>query len=149
MSYGRSPTLESHYAFSDLPFTMLYKQLDQGYPGSKFILTLRDEANWIESVRKHWEFNSQRFEWDKDCFTHRCHVLLYGRKKFDAEIMLARFRQHNAEVVEYFKDRPGDLLVMDLDNGAGWPELCGFVLRPIPDMPYPREFADVNAAIAG
>jgi hypothetical protein len=151
MVFGRSLTLEKHYALCDLPFTLLYKQLDRAYPGSKFVLTLRNEENWIESVRRHWAVNSQRFEWDADCFTHRVHNLLYGRKTFDAEMMLARFRQHNAEVAEYFKNRPDDLLVFDMDAGAGWPELCGFFNWAIPQAPYPREFSTrmVEAAGAG
>ena len=141
MAANRSKTVEEHYALSDLPMTLLYKQLDIAYPGSKFILTTRNEESWVESVRNHWAVNRERFKWDEDCFTNRCHVLLYGRKNFDAEVMLARFRQHNAEVLEYFKNRPDDLVVMDMDAGAGWPELCGFLRARIPEAPYPKAFA--------
>jgi hypothetical protein len=38
-------------------------------------------------------------------------------------------------VLNFFKDRPDDLLVM---NQMGWPELCSFLGEPIPDVPYPR-----------
>lgn len=138
---GRSLTLEQHYALSDLPFTMLYAQLDKTYPGSKFILTLRDEERWIRSMRNHWSpVNPWRNTWDDDCFTHRAHLLLYGRKAFDAEIMLARYRRHNAEVLDYFRNRPGDLLTMDMDAGAGWAELCAFLWCRVPNAPYPRAF---------
>ena len=136
---GRSPTLERHYALSDLPITILYEQLDRAYPGSKFILTTRSEQSWLNSVRKHWshEHNQWRADWSKDPFTHRIHKEVYGQKGFEAEIMLARFRRHNAEVREYFRDRPNDLLVMDMDRGHGWPELCGFLGCPIPAEAYP------------
>jgi hypothetical protein len=53
--------------------------------------------------------------------------------------MRERYRRHNAEVLEHFKDRPNDLLVMDMSRGAGWYELCGFLRKPIPDGRYPRE----------
>ena len=140
---GKSATLERHYALSDLPIPLLYKELDAAYPGSKFILTVRSERKWIESVRLHWSSDHNRFkgQWDTDPFTHKVHKLLYGQKGFNEELFLFKFNWHNAEVLEYFKDRPGDLLIMDMDAGCGWPELCGFLRKPIPDQPYPSALA--------
>ena len=139
---GRSPTLERFYAACDLPITLLFRQLDVAYPGSKFILTFREETNWLTSVRKHWspKHNQFREQWDSDAFSHRIHEVLYGRRDFDASTMLARYVRHNAEVRAYFKDRPGDLLVMNMDEGHGWQELCDFVGAPIPDEPYPQAY---------
>jgi len=137
---GSSRTLECSYALCDLPIPLLYGQLDAAYPGSKFILTIRDENEWLESVRRHWDRNINPFRsaWDTDPFTHRVHNLLYRRKDFDAETFLNRYRRHNAEVREYFKDRPNDLLIMDVDAGAGFKELCDFFDCVDPGVPYPR-----------
>lgn len=138
---GTSPTLERSYAVCDLPIPLLFRELDKGYPGSRFILTLREEGEWLESVRGHWSGENRfRKEWDSDPFSHMVHKALYGRRDFDAETFLNRYRQHNAEVLEYFKDRPGDLLVMDMNKGAGWYELCGFLNQPVLGKPYPRRF---------
>jgi hypothetical protein len=139
---GASLTLERHYALSDFPISILYKQLDSAYPGSKFILTLRDEGKWLQSVRNHWNggLNPFRKNWGTDPFTHKMHRLVYGQKGFNETVFLERYRRHNAEVLDYFKDRPGDLLIMDMDKGAGWVELCGFLERPIPNGPYPKRF---------
>ena len=136
---GRSFTLEHHYALSDLPITILYEKLDRAYPGSKFILTTRHEGSWLESVRKHWSHEHNRFraDWSKDPFTHRIHREVYGTKGFDAEIMLSRYRRHNAEVQDYFRARPADLLTIDAGAGGGWPELCRFLVCAIPSVPYP------------
>lgn len=133
---GRSETLERHYALSDLPIPMLYKQLDAAYPGSKFILTVRNERDWLDSVRRHFDpaINKWRASWDTDPFTHRVHNLLYGRRDFDAETMLARYRRHNAEVWEYFRRRPSDLATIETPS---WTVLCNFLGEPIPDIPYP------------
>ncbi len=141
MQSGRSATMERHYALCDLPVPLLYRQLDESYPGSKFILTVREESKWLESVRRHWlhEHNPYRQAWDADPFTHRVHKLLYGQRGFDADIFLARYRRHNAEVIEYFRGRPNDLLVMSMDDGAGWPQLCAFLKRSIPGESYPKE----------
>jgi hypothetical protein len=128
---GKSLTLERHFALCDLPIPLLYKELDRAYPNSKFILTVRDEWQWLESVRLHWdrEANPYRAQWNRDPFSHQVHKLCYGQKWFDPHIFLERYRRHNREVLEYFKDRPQDLLVMDMNKGAGWWELCGFLRR--------------------
>jgi hypothetical protein len=148
MPSGRSETIEKHYAACDLPITLLYEQLDKAYPGSKFILTVRDEEKWLKSVKNHWsyEYNGFRASWDQDPITHHIHQALYGQKHFESELFIARYRRHNAEVKEYFKNRPDDLLVMEMDEGAGWLELCGFLGKPIPPFSYPREYATVTYA---
>ncbi|MGH3430877.1 MAG: sulfotransferase [Mycobacteriales bacterium] len=138
-SGGKSSTAEKSYALSDLPIPLFYRELDAAYPGAKFILTIRDEVEWLQSVRNHWsDRNVFREQWDGDNFTHQLHNAVYGRKTFDAEVFLRRYKLHNAMVREHFKDRPGDLLVMDMSDGAGWWELCGFLRRPIPSRSYPR-----------
>jgi hypothetical protein len=134
---GKSHTLERYYALCDLPITLLYKQLDLAYPGSKFVLTIRkDEFLWLDSVRRHWLRESNRFRsvWDEDPFTHIIHNKLYGRTDFDPLTFLLRYKRHNEEVIEYFKSRPNDLLVFD---SSGWNPLCSFFKKPIPDVPYP------------
>lgn len=137
---GRSPSLEQFYCACDLPIPLIFRELDSAYPGSKFILTVRDEWAWLKSVAKHWnrDHNPFRDSWDTDVFSHRVHNLLYGRKDFDPTTMLERYRRHNAEVLEHFKNRPNDLLVMDVEKGHGWKELCSFLSLPIPTQAYPH-----------
>jgi hypothetical protein len=137
-----SRTLEEHYATTDLPIPLMFRELDWSYPNSKFILTVRDEKKWLESVRTHWtyEYNPWRASWDNDCFTHKIHTELYGRKDFDAEVFLARYRRHNAEVIEHFRrSGPEKLLVLDVEAGDGWDKLCRFLDRPVPTVPYPNK----------
>ena len=138
----RSKTLEQWYALSDLPIPLLYKKLDVSYPGSKFILTVRDEQKWLKSVERLWDarYNPTRWVWDVYPFSNRVHKALYGRIDFDAPTFPARYRQHNQEVKEYFKDRPDNLLVMDMEARAGWNELCEFLHVPIPSVDYPSSY---------
>ena len=116
---GRSHTLERHYATSDFPIAILYKELDRAYPGSKFILTVRNADRWLASVRNHWswEHNKYRQSWNTDCFTHRLHTEVYGRRTFDADIFVDRYCRHNADVCNYFAGRPDDFLVLNMDTG--------------------------------
>ena len=142
---GRSLTLERFYAISDLPMPLLYQQLDRAYPGSRFILTVRDPAKWLKSVERLWDpaFNPTRWTWDVWPISNRLHKALYGRTDFDAEVFLDRYLRHNAEVKHYFQERPGDLLVMDMEAGDGWGKLCGFLEMPEIGEPYPREYVTV------
>ncbi len=136
---GASPLLERSLAATDLPLPLLFRELDTAYPGSKFVLTVRDEDQWVKSVERHFSAdNPFRAGWDADPFTNRVHTLLYGRRKFDAEVFRARYRQHNTEVREYFRRRPADLLELDL-SGQDWYPLCGFLSARVPDAAFPWE----------
>jgi hypothetical protein len=139
---GKSKTLERFYALCDLPIPLLYQRLDESYPGSKFILTIRDEGKWLKSVEGLWDEkrNPTRWMWDAWPFSHHIHTALYGQREFDAAVMLERYRRHNAEVRAYFKYRPQDLLVMDMEKADHWIALCRFLNQPIPQIPYPCEY---------
>lgn len=148
-SSGRSQTLERFYAASDLPIPLLYKKLDEAYPGSKFVLTVRDDQKWLAGVEKLWsrEYNPTRHLWDVYPISNTLHKALYGRTDFEPSIMLGRYRRHNARVKEYFKNRPADLLVMNMET-AGWKELCSFLAIDTPCVPYPRECVTKKRAYA-
>jgi hypothetical protein len=136
--FDRSSTLERTYAATDLPIGLLWYRLYCAYPGSKFILTMRGDDDWLRSVESHWnpETNKFRHQWDTDPFTHRLHRLVYGRKTFDPLVFLSRYIQHYSDVREYFShNHPESLLVM---REHRWDELCSFLNLPIPDQPYPR-----------
>jgi hypothetical protein len=136
----RSNTLEHYYALCDMPIPLFYKELDSTYPNSRFILTVRDESKWLKSVERLWDPKyNPTWDWDVQPFTHRIHRSFYGRIDFHAETFLNRYRQHNAEVRAYFKNSDR-LLVMDMDDEAGWQELCQFLDRPTPNIPYPTEY---------
>jgi hypothetical protein len=137
---GRSSTLEQHYALSDNPIPVMFEKLDRAYPGSKFILTIRDEASWLSSVERLWDhrYNPTRWMWDVYPFSNTIHAAMYGQKDFDADVFLARYRRHNAEVMEYFAERPDDLLVMDMEApSCKWEQICGFLGASIPTVPFP------------
>jgi hypothetical protein len=116
-------------ALQDVPWAALFKELDEAYPGSKFILTERKEKEWLNSALKH--FNDKHYD---------LHEWLYGEGVMagNEELYLERYRRHNQEVKAYFKDRPDDLLVMDLKAGDGWEKLCPFLGVPTPNQSFPH-----------
>ena len=48
------------------------------------------------------------------------------------------YSNHNKEVINYFKDRPQDLLILDFTKGDNWEKLCGFLGRSLPAKPFPH-----------
>lgn len=85
-----------------------YKRLDQDYPGSKFILNIRNVDDWIASRKKH------------------CNGLIVNKLKKYHNCSLNElenkwkemFNEHTNQVLEYFKDRPDDLLVFDINTNT-------------------------------
>lgn len=146
---GQSPTLERWYALSDTPIPLLYDRLDKAYPGSKFILTWRDEAAWLGSIERHFDpaYNKWALGWDNDPFSHRAHHLLFGRKDFDPDVMLQRYRAHNYDVRDYFASRPQDLLEVGLEDDSKWQKLCEFLDRPVPEIEYPLANGSLNGQV--
>jgi len=116
-------------AFQDNPWPVIYQELDQHYPNSKFILTLRDPDSWIKSQVKHF---------GKEVTPMRQWIYGAGCPEGNEEIYLNRFNQHYAEVHEYFKHRPDDLLIMDLRQGDGWGKLCSFLCKDAPTSSFPH-----------
>jgi hypothetical protein len=121
--------VEKYDAFQDNPWPIIYKQLDVKYPGSKFILTLRDPDSWIKSqVKQFGHKETPMRKW----------IYGVGYPEGNEDIYIKRFKQHNIEVQEYFKDRPEDLLVMDFSKGDGWEKLCPFLGVDIPKISFPH-----------
>jgi len=132
------PILNRYEGFTDNPIPLLYQKLDRRFPGSRFILTVREEQSWLKSVEWLYTIGAIKFYWNERLETDEIHQALYGATNFDPKIFLERYRQHNRSAVEYFADRPGDLLVMEIHAGDGFAKLCPFLGLPAPRKPFPR-----------
>jgi hypothetical protein len=116
-------------AFQDNPWPVIYRSLDRDYPGSKFVLSLRAPESWIRSVRRH--FGSQSTPMRQWIYGAGCPA---GNEA----LYLRRFEAHNREVLDYFRDRPDDLVTMNLAEGDGWEKLCVFLGKETPDIAFPH-----------
>lgn len=122
---------EKFDAVEDNPWPLIYKELDQQYPGSKFILTVRDSQSWYRSVANHiGTLKNPMHEW------------IYGAgkslPKFHQSNTIAVYEKHNADVLEYFKNRTEDLLVIDITQEPEWKKICDFLHVPVPAQPFPH-----------
>ncbi len=125
-------TARGYDAAQDMPWPLFFRALDAAFPGSKFILTLRDHERWFASIENHFGANEDEMQ-----------AFVYGRDTAapagNRERYIDVLARHERDVRRYFAERPRDLLVMDLEAGDGWPALCGFLAQPVPDAPFPSK----------
>jgi hypothetical protein len=136
-------------AFQDVPFSYPYtfQYMDQAFPNSKFILTVRDNADeWYQSVtrfhakgsgavaiptaadvKKH-PYRYKGYVWD-------CQRWLYGieeKQAYDPVIYKSHYEAHNAAVIDYFRWKPEKLLVLNVKQFGGYQELSKFLSKEVP-----------------
>ena len=86
-----------------------FTELDKQYPNSKFILNRRNLIKWIKSRQSH-VFGSGRTYLGS---------YMHHMKMTEEEVLTLWENQWNAHisnVLEYFKDRPNDLLVFNIEE---------------------------------
>ena len=91
--------LMEYDAFTDTPVAASYPQLDQSFPGSKFILTTRDEESWLRSCKRH--FWKGRFDNRRNA--NKLHIKLYGHTYFQKEDFHENHERHVEEVENVFR----------------------------------------------
>jgi len=121
--------VNSYDAFQDNPWPLIYKTLDKKFPDSKFILTVRDEEKWIKSIVNYL---------GNDSTDMRKWIYGIGYPLCNEELYLSVYKKHILDVKEYFKNRPNDLLIMDLTAGEGWEKICQFLGKQIPEKVFPH-----------
>lgn len=130
-------------AFFDTPVWADYKILDQRYPDSKFILTARDPDKWADSFISNLLHYLKGMRENNSCTVQsdsRAYQQVYGKEDIcTKEYLIECYLRHRKEAEEYFKDRPGDLLIMELDsNPDPWESICSFLGLERPLVPFPR-----------
>jgi len=115
-------------AFEDNPWPVVFREMDDAFPGSKFILTRRDPASWIDSMVRHFGDESDPM---------RSFIYGYGAPAGHETEYVCRYQRHVDDVLAYFAGRPNSLLVLNLDRWS-WDDLCRFLDKPLPDAALPH-----------
>ena len=134
-------TILVHYQGMVDGIASFYRQLDRAYPGSKFILTVREKNAWIASRQRQqerllgvWE----RLDADLQEFIRLKRYREYGAFELDESMYLEAYDRHIDNVTQYFRNRPDNLLVVDIAGGDGWEKLCPFLAVAVPAKPFPH-----------
>lgn len=119
--------LDCYEAFSDSPIPKYYKQIDELYPESKFILTTRNKISWLSSMKWMLSDGKVIFAWDIP--THQYHQEFYGTSKYKKDLLSKFWEDYHSEVIKYFVNK-NNLLVIDIDEGFKIEVICDFLQVP-------------------
>jgi hypothetical protein len=125
---------ERYDALIDIPVIPFYKELDLAHPGSRFILTVREKESWLESCRTFGRFQP---DLRLPLRGQELRMLVYGTVHFDRGRFSEAYDRHHRDVHDYFRERPDDLLVLNICAGEGWERLCPFLGHDVPGVPFP------------
>ena len=125
---------------SDIPAAYHYKKLDKIFPNSKFVYTVRE--NWVEEVESYFLRKKGRVNQGKDQLDLRKNV--YGSVDWDRKLYGEAYERHDADVREYFKNRPDDFLVVDIVGGDSTIPLKKFLGIQSDIVEYPKSNARKN-----
>lgn len=153
---------KSAQVFQDFPFSFpeTYKYLDKAFPDAKFILSVRDTPDqWHRSLVGHhskvfgkngntptWE-DLQQASYVETGWLAKVFEKLHKAPKddpYNKVLHVKNYQRHNQEVQEYFKDRPGKLLVVNVAKLEAYQRFCNFLgLSPLhDDFPWENKTAD-------
>lgn len=124
----------------DVSVVMRFRWLDEQYPGSKFILTVREKKEWLNQCQKFFSLKPFPPGLKTRRWVFWVHRRVYGTHWFDREIWADAYDRHHAYVRWYFRNRPEDLLEMNICAGQGWERLCPFVGIDVPTIRFPHVY---------
>lgn len=142
-------------AFQDIPFSRhgTFKVLDGAFPGSKFILTVRNNTDeWYESLvwfhtrivgkdRVPTAEDLQQFNYRYPGYLLDAMRLTYGvynSTLYNRDVYINYYESHNSQAIEYFQNRPEDLLVLNLAEADAMERLVKFLGFPYTGQKMPH-----------
>ena len=143
-------------AFQDIPFSLdrTFVEMDKAFPGSKFVLTVRDSPeDWFESLtRFHTKImgcdglptakDMANFNYRAEGWFLKAHLAILKINEeqiYDRDIYLAHYNAYNQKVIDYFRDRPDDFMLLNVGDDDAAERLCNFLGRPGKLQAMPHE----------
>ena len=150
--------------FQDAPFNYpnFYKNIDKAFPNSKFILTVRDTPEqWYNSMltyhSKLWGKGNiptkkdleNAWYIDKD-WAWKSMLTIFNPPNYndvyEKENLIKVYNDYNKKVIEYFKKRPNDLLVINLSKKNAYQNFLNFIEieSHFKDFPWENKTKDIK-----
>jgi len=120
---------------------VFYKFLDAKFPGSKFIVTIRDLKSWLISNQEAFErYHIDRIDPSSPYYDAmlRNRMARWGTCSYDENKLIERYYAHHLDIARHFSGREDQLLWMDIVGGNTWDVLCPFLELPVPDCNFPH-----------
>lgn len=171
--------VERFEAFQDFPFShgLTFAQLDALFPGSKFILTIRDPDEWFDSVERFTgviarsvgleRITREALEaFDRPYRGAYAEIMLAATltqfspkggmrdrwdRLHDRKLHIREFNRRNSAIQRHFRFRPDDLLVIDVTREPDVSRIIAFLGlqgQEAFEMPHAFSTAAVGQALA-
>ena len=147
---------KSAQVFQDFPFSYpeTFKHLDKAFPNSKFILTVRDSPEqWYRSlttfhaikfgngsIPTQGDLQKAPYVWKG--WLWECNRIIYKTPESDPynkEILIKSYIDYNNSVINYFRNRPNDFIVINLSDKGSYNKLMSFLEIDSPFFDFPWE----------
>lgn len=143
-------------AFQDVPFSWsdTFRAMDERFPRSKFILTVRDTPEqWYNSLIHFFAVifgdgqtvtldDLRRSTYVYPGWAYEANRLSSSTPEldpFNKDALIASYNAHNQAVMDYFANRPADLLVLNVSQPGAYDRLCEFLGKPHMGKEFPWE----------
>ena len=134
--------------FDDSPWNCIevWTKLEKLYPNSKFILSIRDEEEWFNSMKSWYggDLNTfRRSRFHKKTYDNQLKQFGYNIEKMSVfndstkKMWIDWYNKRNTYVKEYFKNTDR-LLILNFKDGNLWDKLCTFLNKKIPIINFPN-----------
>lgn len=139
-----------HVSAVDFPACLLVGEFLARDPGLKVILTLRDPADWADSMAATVMADPGEVDPALTALVAASFLRLFGTTAPSRAELIAGFQRH-ADRIRVLVP-PRQLLCYRVEEG--WGPLCRFLGQPVPPVPFPRSndraaFARDNARMRG
>ena len=141
--------------FQDVPFSLpfTFAHLDLAFPKSKFILTIRNsDEDWYQSILKfHSDFYNNKkkptYESLKDSeYVYKgwseqvmFDVFITDKNNmYDKDEFKMVYNSYNKSVINYFKNKPDKLIVINLGIKNDFERLCSFLKISTNENVFPK-----------
>jgi hypothetical protein len=137
--------LQKYDGIVGLPASLV-ESLDVTWPGSKFILTVRDRKFWLPQAKKAYAKLPPPL--------HHALPAPLGLDRFRRHVqpsavedtLLDYYKATYIRTIQYFYGvaRPNALLMLNVCRSDGWKSLCEFLDRPVPRKAFPQGSCEIE-----
>ena len=125
--------IEIFDAFHDYPYSFNYEYINDNFPDSKFILTIRNSEDWFNSLINYQTLgNSVNKPLLKKLYGYEF-VTLENK-----ENVISKYNEYNFNIMKYFYSKTRKLLIIDLTKDNIRDKLIDFLEKNI-DFEIPHE----------
>lgn len=134
-------------SLTDVSISHQYKEIYEEYPTAKFILTVRPIEKWKKSFLTHYarSMHATSFEHLKKIITEQDsvrfgqrYVDIHQELYFQYADLLEAYQAYERGVLEFFKGKENQLLVLDVSQPNALQDLSGFLGVDSPESNFPH-----------